>query len=71
MNTQNLLTVPQVAELCKVSQETIRRDIDLGRLTPSFRAEGKQRKRYLMTMEDVKAYQAWRTKEYGEEFDEA
>ncbi|MBA3471059.1 MAG: helix-turn-helix domain-containing protein [Herpetosiphonaceae bacterium] len=71
MNTQNLLTVPQVAELCKVSQETIRRDIDLGRLTPSFRAEGKQRKRHLMTMEDVKAYQAWRTKEYGEEFDEA
>ena len=71
MNTQNLLTIPQVAELCKVSHDTIRRDIELGNLTPSFKAEGKQRKRYLMTMEDVKAYQAWRTKEYGEEFDEA
>ena len=71
MNTQNLLTVPQVAALCNVTHQTIRRDIELGRLIPSFKAEGQQRKRHLMTMEDVKAYQAWRTKEYGEEFDEA
>jgi transcriptional antiterminator len=70
MNPQSLLTIPQVAELCKVSHDTIRRDIELGRLIPSFKAEGKQRKRHLMTMEDVKTYQAWRTKEYGEEFDD-
>lgn len=71
MNAQQLLTVPQVAALCKVTHQTIRRDIELGRLKPSFTAEGKQRKRHLMTMEDVKAYQAWRSKQYGEEFDEA
>ena len=69
--TQNLLTVPQVAKLCKLSDQAIRRDIELGRLKPSFTAEGEQRKRHLMTMEDVKAYQAWRTEQYGEEFDDA
>ena len=69
--TQTLLKVPQVAELCKVSEQTIRRDIELGNVIPSYKVEGEQRTQYLMTMEDVKVYQAWRTKEYGEEFDEA
>lgn len=57
-----LLTVPEVAALCQVSESIILRDIAFKHLKPSFQAGGEQRTRYLMTQADVDAYQAWRTK---------
>ena len=66
-----LLTVPEVAELCGVSSDTIRADIELKHLQPSFMAGGEQRTRYLMTPEDVAAYQAWRSAEYGDDYNAA
>lgn len=68
MPPHELLTVPQVAALCKVGSTAIRQAIALGHLKPAFTSRGPRRTRYLMTLDDVRAYQAWRTAQYGEEF---
>ena len=66
-----LLTVSDVALVCQVFVGRIHGDIDKGRLKPSFIAGGEQRTRYLMTPADVEAYQAWRSAEYGDDYNAA
>ncbi len=70
MTPQELLTVAQAAVLCNVSEDTIRRDIELGHLLPSFKTTALFRTRYLMTQEDVTAYKTWRNDTYSEEFNQ-
>ncbi|MBA3471054.1 MAG: hypothetical protein H0T53_15575 [Herpetosiphonaceae bacterium] len=69
--TAPLLTVPEVAFICHLFEGMIRRDIERGHLNPSYQAGGAQRTRYLMTQEDVDAYQAWRRAAYGDDYNAA
>ena len=58
-------SIEQVATLCGVSTQTVRNDIKAGIIDPQILNPESQRRIYVFTDEDLRAYQHWRYETYN------